>query len=92
MVGSVKFIKLSNTTKTPFPEPYIGPHMELRKSATSIAEFYIPRFMTAEGFCNYYHAARHEVELVTFETSDGREYVDLDTSRAKALIARSRRR
>ena len=74
-----------------FPNPYISPQMELRHSSHAITSFHVPRYVNLEWFIATYHAARHEVETISSETSDGREYVDLDTPKAKMIIARDRR-
>lgn len=65
--------------------------MQLRQSEHAITSIYEPRYMTVEGFKQFYWAAPHEIENITFELDDGREYIDLDTPKAKFLMARSRR-
>ena len=65
--------------------------MQLKQSDHAIASIYEPRYMTVDGFLAFYGALPDEVETITFELSDGREYVDIDTPKGKALMSRSRR-
>lgn len=67
------------------------PQMQLKQSDHAIVSIYEPRYMTVDGFMSFYEALPHEIAAITFELSDGREYVDLDTPKAKTLMERSRR-
>jgi hypothetical protein len=48
-----------------------------------------PKYMSVEHFCVTYHAAISEIEMVGI---NGQQFVDLDSSQAKLIILRAKRK
>jgi hypothetical protein len=73
---------------TTFPPE--SPQFEMRHSASSIAEFAEPKYMTIGGFSTMTGATFDEAFLISIETHDGRRFVDLKSHRAKILMLRGK--
>jgi hypothetical protein len=67
--------------------PPFSPEFELRHSASTIADFAVPRYMAVEHFCKTYRAAISEIEIAGI---DGQQFVDLDSTKAKMLMLRAK--
>jgi hypothetical protein len=70
--------------------PPEAPYFELRHSASSIADIAEPRFMTVGAFSKMTGATLAEVTDISIETHDGRQFVELDSPRAKLLMLKAK--
>ena len=68
-----------------FPPP--SPQFEIRKSTSSMVDLPEPRYMSVEYFIKTYRCAISEIQLVMI---DGKEFVDLESTKAKMLILRAK--
>jgi hypothetical protein len=69
--------------------PPSSPQFEIRHSTSAIADLLKPKYMTVAYFCQTYHAAISEIEIVSIH---GQQFVDLDSTNAKMLILRAKYR
>jgi hypothetical protein len=65
----------------------ISDQFEVRHSASTIADFAEPRYMTVAHFCKTYNAAISEIEIVGI---NGQQFVDLESNKARLIILRAR--
>jgi hypothetical protein len=70
--------------------PPESPQFEMRHSASSIADFAEPKYMTIGAFSKMTGATFDEAFLISIETHDGRRFVDLESRRAKMLMLRAK--
>jgi hypothetical protein len=69
--------------------PPSSPQFEIRHSTSTIADMPEPKYMAVAYFCQRYHCAINEVEIVGI---NGGQFIDLDSMQARMIILRNRYR
>jgi hypothetical protein len=65
----------------------ISRQFEIVKSQNAILDYAAPRYMSAEHFTKTYRCAPSEIEILGIH---GKQFVDLESTKAKLLILRAK--